>query len=111
VRRLGLLPRMRSTRFRTRGPCRNRSRRKRMIFSLQQRGGSKPNKYHSSQQSPNQNNRLPWDENQKSHNNNSDDERRQQLNHYKSEAPRQLGFLAVLSAMLRVRKRSFQIGR
>jgi hypothetical protein len=82
-----------------------------MIFALQQRGGSKPNKYHSSQQSPNQNNRLPWDENEKSHNNNSDDERRQQLNHYKSEAPRKLGFLAVLSPVPSVQERPFQISR
>ena len=43
------------------------SRRKWMIPSLQERGGSKPNKYHSSQQCPNENNRLPGDENEKSH--------------------------------------------
>ena len=43
------------------------SRRKWMIPSLQERGGSKSNKYHPGQQCPNENNRLPGDENEKSH--------------------------------------------
>jgi hypothetical protein len=72
---------------------------------------SKPNQYHRSQQCPDEDNRFPRDENEKSHNGNSEDERRRALRHYKSEALVQLGLLAVLSTMPRERKSLFQMSR
>ncbi len=47
-----------------------------MICSLNYGRGSKPNKYHRRQQCPDEDDRFPRDENEKSHNDNSEDERR-----------------------------------
>ena len=80
-----------------------------MICSLKYRRRSKPNKNHRGQQCPDEDKRLPGDENNKSHTTTPMTNDGEQLNHYKSEAPGQSGFVAVLSAMPRVRKRSVQI--
>jgi len=81
-----------------------------MICSLNYGRGSKPNKYHRGQQCPDEDNRFPRDENEKSHTTTPRTNGGEQLRHYKSEALGQSGFLAALSAVPRVRKRSFQIG-